>query len=55
MIKIQLIEIFLYIRYVKGWCEFVTAVHLCMKISITREQKKIIEKKLSNFYRHITR
>lgn len=45
----------MYIRYVKGWCEFVTAVHLCIKTSITLNEKKTIEKKLSNFYKHITR
>lgn len=46
---------FIYIRYVKGWCEFATAVHLCIKISITLNEKKSIEKKLYNFYKHITR
>ena len=40
---------------IKGWNEFVTAVHLCMQINLKNEDIMIIERKFKNFYNHISK
>ena len=46
-------NIFKFFRYVKGWNEFVMAVHLSMQTKMKKGDVELIDKKLRNFYNHI--
>ncbi len=48
-------NIFKFSRYVKGWNEFVTAVHLSMQTKMEKGDVELIDKKLRNFYNHISK
>ncbi len=48
-------NIFKFSRYVKSWNKFITAIHLSMQIKMEKGDVELIDKKLRNFYNHISK